>query len=99
MIQKHFDSLYELFADGVQQGITCIHIVADQKLNHLQIFVVNGHQEGGPTQRIHTIDVDEFSIMGFLKNPSTTDGKRQAKNVLNMLKRYLIIPYQEVQSS
>lgn len=57
VVQQHLDRLDELLADGVQQRVLRVHVVAYQQADHFQILVVDGHQQRRPAQRIDAIYV------------------------------------------
>ena len=44
VFQKHLDRLHEFLGDRVEEGILRVDLVLDQKLHHLQIFVIDRHQ-------------------------------------------------------
>jgi hypothetical protein len=48
VVEQHLDSLDELLGDGVEESVLGLDLVLDQQLNHLQVFIVDGHQQGTP---------------------------------------------------
>lgn len=69
VVQQNFNRLDKLLRDGVQKGILCVHPMIDEQFYHLEILVVDGHEQGGSPQRIDTVDVDVCLRVGLLQYP------------------------------
>ena len=48
----HLHRLDVLLVDGVQQRVLRLHLELQQQLDHLQVLVVDGHEQRGPGQPI-----------------------------------------------
>ena len=51
----------------MQERVLSLDLVLEQELDHLQVLVVDAHEERGPAQRVDTIDID--AISGALQHP------------------------------
>lgn len=54
--------------DGTRQHLTS-NLVFDEKFDHLEVLVVDGHEESRSTQRIHTVDVNAARVSGVQQHP------------------------------
>ena len=48
---------------------TYADLVLEEELHHLEVLVVDGHEEGAPPQGVHTVNVD-LSILAVLQHPA-----------------------------
>lgn len=57
LLQQSLNGFHKFFGNGMQQCVFCVYVKAYQQVDHVQVLVVDGHQEGRSTQRIYAIDV------------------------------------------
>lgn len=64
VVEQHLHRFDKLLRYGMQQSVLCVHVIVDQQLDHLQVLIVDGHEQSRTAQRIHTIDVDVLGFVG-----------------------------------
>ena len=69
VVQQNLNSLNKFLVNGVEKGILGLHFVLQQHLHHLQVLVVDGHEEGSPTERVNTVNVDGSIVPAVLEHP------------------------------
>ena len=64
MVQQNLHSLDILLMDGMEQGVLGLHLELQQKLDHLQVLVVDSHEQRGPGQPIRDqyCDADQSQL-------------------------------------
>ncbi|CAG0883199.1 unnamed protein product [Cyprideis torosa] len=70
MIQQDLHGFHVLFGDGVKQSVSGLHLMLQKKLDHLQVFVVDGHQQCRSPQGIHAVHVHLGRILRLTLSPS-----------------------------
>lgn len=85
VVQQHLDGLDKLLGDGVQQGVLRVHPVIDEQLHHLQVLVIDGHQQGGPAERIDAVDVDVTLRFGLLQDSTRKVSQKEERSRLNKM--------------
>ena len=58
VVEEDLDRLDKLLVDGVKEGVLGLDLVLQQHLHHLEVLVVDGHEERRPAQGVHTVDID-----------------------------------------
>ena len=69
VIEQVLDGFDILFRDSVEESVFGLDSVLDEQFDHFQVFVVDGHEQAGTTQRIHAVDVDVARVPRFLQHP------------------------------
>ena len=84
MVKKNLNSLNKLLVDGMEQSILGLDLVLQQQLHHLQVLVVDGHEERRPAKRINTIDVNCPILPAITKHPKNNFFENQSlKNIFD----------------
>lgn len=58
VVKEQLHSSHYLLTDSVEQRVSHMHVVRQQKLHHLQVLVLYGDEQGGAPQRVHAVHVD-----------------------------------------
>ena len=68
VVKEDLDRLDKLLVDGVQESVLGLDLVLQQHLHHLEVLVVDGHEERRPAQRVHAVDIDSSILTTVLEH-------------------------------
>ena len=68
VVEEDLDRLDKLLVDGVKEGVLGLDLVLQQHLHHLEVLVVDGHEERRPAQGVHTVDINGSILSTVLEH-------------------------------
>lgn len=79
VVEQDLDGLDVLLADGMKKSVLRLDFVLDEQLYHLQVLVVDGHEQRRPPQGVHAIDVDDPGLRRADQHPAGEGRVRRAR--------------------
>lgn len=67
VVEQQLHGPHHLFPDGVQQGITHVHVEVEQQLDDLQVLILDGDEQGRAPQGVDAVDVDPEVDLSLLQ--------------------------------
>lgn len=76
MVEQQLHGSHHLFADGVQKGVADVDGETQQELDDLQVFILDGDEQGRAAQRVNAVDVDLKVNLRLLRKDSCSSGSQ-----------------------
>lgn len=79
VVEQDLDGLNVLLADCMKKCVLRLDLMLDEQLDHLQVLVVDGHEERRPAEGVHAVDVDDSGLRCADEHPAGEGRIRRAR--------------------